>query len=465
MSIVVTRTELYDRVWAEPIQKLSSEFGLSDVGLAKLCRRHNIPVPPRGYWAKKQAGKKVQQPALPAEGRKGYGDKVRLPDPSPRSAEPQVEPAPQHPLIAAEADPANTISVPENLQVRHPLLRSTREYWREVNRPHRDWSVDLPAHFNIGVGRNTQRRALPLLQALFTALERRGHQLGIGDRGQIRCTVLTETCDLVLRERQRRKRPEPTKVGAKPSPFSSATPYGLVHCGELELRVDRGYGSPVVRDKKDMPLEHQLNQVVVCLLKAAFAEKDSRAARERERLAAAERERRQAIARQRAREERARVKHLDDLITGATRHRQLLAFAAELREAAGDVESVSELGRWLAWVDDYAQSMDVLRRFRTRQPSLTLYHCVSTYAAAEIVRHGFQNDGPAYGEDQEMPASVILTDVPMEGAYGGTVCVVIDVPEEAVLPYERLPDGKTYRRFQVPSDVANRFDRRLHDGS
>jgi len=465
MPIFLARRELYDRVWSEPLQKLCTDFSVSDVGLAKLCRRYNIPVPPRGYWAKKQAGKRAQKPALPAEGRKGYGDKVRLPDPSPRPAEPQAELAPQHPLIASEADPANAISVPENLQVLHPLLRSTREYWRQVNRPHRDWSVDLPAHFNIGVGLNTQQRALRLLQALFTALERRGHQLGIGDRGQIRCTVLTETCDLVLRERQRRKRPEPTRVGAKPSPLPSTTPFGLVHCGELELRVDRGYGSPVVRDKKDLPLERQLNQVVVCLLNAAFAEKDARAARERERVAAADRERRQAIARQRVREERARVKHLDDLVTATTRHRRLVAFAAELREAAGEVDSVSELGRWLAWVDDYAQSMDVLRRFRTRQPRLTLYHCVSTYAAAGIVRDGFQNEGPAYGEDQEMPASVVLTDVPMEGAYGGTVCVVIDAPEEAVLPYERLPEGKSYRRFRVPAEVANRFSRRLHEDS
>lgn len=109
--------------------------------------------------------------------------------------------------------------------------------------------------------------------------------------------------------------------------------------------------------------------------------------------------------------------------------------------------------------------MDVLRRLRTRQPSLTLYHCVSPYASAGIVRHGFQNEGPAYGEDQEMPASVILTDVPMEGAYGGTVCVVIEVPEEAVLPYERLPEGKTYRRFRMPAEVANRFNRRLQEDS
>lgn len=29
MSIVLTRKELYDRAWSEPMQKLSKEFGLS----------------------------------------------------------------------------------------------------------------------------------------------------------------------------------------------------------------------------------------------------------------------------------------------------------------------------------------------------------------------------------------------------------------------------------------------------
>ena len=49
MPIVISRKDLYERVWAEPIQKLSKEYGLSDVGLAKVCRRYNIPIPPRGY--------------------------------------------------------------------------------------------------------------------------------------------------------------------------------------------------------------------------------------------------------------------------------------------------------------------------------------------------------------------------------------------------------------------------------
>lgn len=38
---------------------------MSDAALAKGCRRAKIPVPPRGYWAKKRAGKGVRVPQLP----------------------------------------------------------------------------------------------------------------------------------------------------------------------------------------------------------------------------------------------------------------------------------------------------------------------------------------------------------------------------------------------------------------
>lgn len=60
-----TRSELYDLVWSKPIQKLAVEFGLSDVGLSKACKKADIPVPERGYWAKKAAGKSTIRVALP----------------------------------------------------------------------------------------------------------------------------------------------------------------------------------------------------------------------------------------------------------------------------------------------------------------------------------------------------------------------------------------------------------------
>lgn len=62
LSQKLTRRDLYDLVWGKPMTALAQEFGISDRGLAKLCSRHRIPVPPRGYWAKVAAG---EQPKVP----------------------------------------------------------------------------------------------------------------------------------------------------------------------------------------------------------------------------------------------------------------------------------------------------------------------------------------------------------------------------------------------------------------
>ena len=60
------REELFEKVWATPMQELAKEYGVSDVALAKACKRRRIPLPGRGYWAKKAAGKPVpKRPPLP----------------------------------------------------------------------------------------------------------------------------------------------------------------------------------------------------------------------------------------------------------------------------------------------------------------------------------------------------------------------------------------------------------------
>ena len=61
----ISRKDLYRLIWSEPITALAERFGISDVGLAKVCRRSDIPAPPRGYWAKTDAGGKFQRPDLP----------------------------------------------------------------------------------------------------------------------------------------------------------------------------------------------------------------------------------------------------------------------------------------------------------------------------------------------------------------------------------------------------------------
>jgi len=61
----ITRSELYDKVWTTPMSRLSKEFGISDVALAKVCKKYDIPRPPRGFWARLQNGYRDKKAALP----------------------------------------------------------------------------------------------------------------------------------------------------------------------------------------------------------------------------------------------------------------------------------------------------------------------------------------------------------------------------------------------------------------
>src|SRR4030042_5580489 len=79
----LSREQLYELVWSKPMQHLAKEYGVSDRAIAKLCALKQVPVPPRGYWAKKNSGQKVVQPPLSAFVAK------EIPKPEPR--EPEVQ--------------------------------------------------------------------------------------------------------------------------------------------------------------------------------------------------------------------------------------------------------------------------------------------------------------------------------------------------------------------------------------
>jgi len=64
VHFVYRRKELYDQVWAEPMVELAPKYLVTSVALAKTCRRLRVPVPGRGYWAKKRAGQKPPRTPL-----------------------------------------------------------------------------------------------------------------------------------------------------------------------------------------------------------------------------------------------------------------------------------------------------------------------------------------------------------------------------------------------------------------
>src|SRR6266446_10052747 len=61
----LNRATLYDQVWSQPITTVAKAYGVSNVGLAKICARLRVPRPPRGYWQRLKFGKTVRKPPLP----------------------------------------------------------------------------------------------------------------------------------------------------------------------------------------------------------------------------------------------------------------------------------------------------------------------------------------------------------------------------------------------------------------
>jgi hypothetical protein len=53
----LSRDELIELVWSQPVVEIARDFGVSDVAIGKRCKALEIPKPPRGYWAKVNAGK------------------------------------------------------------------------------------------------------------------------------------------------------------------------------------------------------------------------------------------------------------------------------------------------------------------------------------------------------------------------------------------------------------------------
>ena len=126
-SVKLRRSELYEQVWTVPMWTLGPKYGLSDVGLAKICRKHNIPRPPRGYWVKKESIRKTKQIPLP---RKDTDEIIEIQaNPFHDSNSEVLEKALQE---GAPKNPEERILVSEVLRNPHPLVKESSEFLKSI---------------------------------------------------------------------------------------------------------------------------------------------------------------------------------------------------------------------------------------------------------------------------------------------------------------------------------------------
>lgn len=64
-EVRISREELHELVWTKPMSELAKAYHISDVGLRKICKRLNVPIPIAGHWQRVKAGRMVKRTPLP----------------------------------------------------------------------------------------------------------------------------------------------------------------------------------------------------------------------------------------------------------------------------------------------------------------------------------------------------------------------------------------------------------------
>lgn len=211
MSHTFTRQSLYDLAWSEPIQSLAKKLSLSDRGLARICTAANIPVPARGYWAKKQAGKPVSPVALPPRAL-GQTDFVHIGRDWYRNDSEDAEilstPIPSAPVFTPDMEAVRAQAA--KLVAKAPLpLRDAHGWHSQIQkllnadeeRARKQRADPYPSSWNAPLFEGPFELRRPrILNALFVCLTRCGASPHVGDRygRDLSVTVGTTNVPLVL---------------------------------------------------------------------------------------------------------------------------------------------------------------------------------------------------------------------------------------------------------------------------
>ena len=338
---VLTRNELYNKVWEKPMVQLAKEFGISDRGLAKICKKYDIPRPGLGYWAKLEFGKKVEKVPLP-KNRELDKKSITI---NPFSIAVLSQQSNRKSVYVKSPIPITT-DITEKL---HPVVAKAL---KKLLRPGK--KVGFFDHrktcFDISVSDSNIQRAMMVIDTIIKALENRGHQFKVtqeerdGYGGE---KIKIEHCNFEIK-------------GEKVS-FSISEKLN----GSLRFIVpNASYQKYSWTETKTKKIEDKVPQIIQGILKAANSFK-------KRRIEAKHREIREAKERQKAWEREVRMRkereEIDNLMSQVDNWNKARSIRSYLRaverfviQKRGGYDKGSEIDQWLTWAYDFAKKIDPL---------------------------------------------------------------------------------------------------------
>jgi hypothetical protein len=359
---------------------VAKRYGVSDVALAKTCRKLRVPKPGVGYWAKMAHGHETKKPPLPEFQNaprilpRGCTSLVeREPQPAPERLAPEAFEKSAS-LIRKEQAADMRIRVPDDLSDMHPFVRNTsRQFKKRMKNNYcaidygriQTSGVDV---FNVNVSPGNFERALLILQGLCNAFSLRNIEIRADEErtymsSSPRIQIMDVDLTFKLFEPSRRK------VRQDSGRASSYKQYDYTPTGVLQFEIgDCSYHNEYRtrwRDTKRRQLEDQLNGIIEGLFTAAAweHERNARVKKREEEWAIelAKREERERLARINGH----RIAMLENGLEQYSRYLKLRGYLYAVREEAlTRVDSIaldSEIAKWLSWAEQHIESVNPLK--------------------------------------------------------------------------------------------------------
>lgn len=356
----IGREEPYRAVWAEPMTKLCTRYGISDVGLRKVCVKLGVPVPPAGHWSRVRACKQTPRPPLPATHDSDQHVLARWFDPEVGTQ--RVSPATEEDGHRARLS-GLVVSVPTDRARWHRSVLRTEPALataKTCDERGRLLPPGVGAH-EVRVSSEMRSRALELCEVLLCAFDAAGLKVEEPTCSTERPRAFADPYWVVWRIVEVAAAANPAQVG--PPPGARRTSSRTAQRPQLRVDFMRENESAValsVRDTAGSPLERRAGQVVVELLLANSVARAKADDAEERRRAAQDALRARVFSYELRRHELGELESTEEL---ADRHRR----AAALRTYAAAVERTSSERRRLtdeervqrvAWIRRAADWLD-----------------------------------------------------------------------------------------------------------
>lgn len=360
--------------WSEPMRDLATKFGVSDVALRKMLRKYGVTLPQQGHWNRVHAGRTVPAPPPPPARSPGQNGRMLI-DPKFEPFIPKAAPIPSSGPFASAEVPEDLeelreretkllgkVTVSKDLSRHHPALSSIMRSEQRLREKAVESRWYEPEFEN-----PVSQRQLRLLNALFLALAKRGHDGGMYVEQYTRAfhphvTIGDTKVDLkisILGKHSNRVR----SGVMVPDTSLPASTLLFIRCDEA--------GIPAWEDQKERRLETRIAEIAVSLIVAGEAKfrrqlKEAEIRAEEERVRREQREKEEREERERQRLERIRQlneQRIADLrMSGELlrRSQDLRVLVAEVRKALGQRSDVEpeRLAAWENWALEEADKLD-----------------------------------------------------------------------------------------------------------